>query len=261
MGAARISVVTGGASGIGRASALRLAQGGDDVVIADMNAEASEAVAEEIRKLGRQADVYMLDVSSEDQVDEVFNRIVRDSGPVGVLVNSAGLLENAATVKNTDMERARRIWDVNYNGTFLCSRKAAESMAEVGNGAILMMGSINSLRPLPLPAYNPGKVALKGLMEIMAAELGPKGVRVNGVAPGFTMTPPLAEKIAAGLRDPKAIMASCALDHFVTPEDIAEAVHFLCGEAARAITGVMLPVDSGWLAASTYNHFPATPDA
>ncbi len=260
MAEGRLAVVTGGASGIGRATALRLAQAGDRIVIADVNEAEGEAAAAEIEAAGGAASFMALDVADEAQVEDVFDRIAADIGPVGVLVNSAGLLENAATTGKADYERHKRIWSVNYDGTFLCSRKAAAAMADAGKGAILMLGSINSFRALPLPAYNPGKVAIKGLVELMAAELGPKGIRVNGVAPGYTMTAPIAEKIAAGLRDPKAIMASCALDHFVTPEDIAEAIFFLCSDAARAITGVMLPVDSGWLAASTYNHFPAVPD-
>ena len=256
----RISVVTGGSSGIGQATALKLAQAGDRLVIADVNEEAGAAVAEEIASTGGEARFLPLDVSDEEAVEETFDRIARDIGPVGALVNSAGLLENAATTGKTEMALHDRIWAVNYNGTLLCSRKAASGMADAGGGSIMMLGSINSFRALPLPSYNPGKVAIKGLVELMAAELGPKHIRVNGVAPGYTMTKPIADKIAAGLRDPKAIMASCALDHFVTPEDIADAIHFLCSDAARAITGVMLPVDSGWLAASTYNHFPAVPD-
>jgi len=260
----RISVVTGGSSGIGQATALKLAQAGDRIVIADVNEEAGQAVVQEIAAAGGEASFLSLDVSDEDAVDAAFDKIDRDLGRVGALVNSAGLLENAATTGKTEMALHDRIWAVNYNGTLLCSRKAAALMerqdADGGGGSIMMLGSINSFRALPLPAYNPGKVAIKGLVELMAAELGPKGIRVNGVAPGYTMTKPIADKIAAGLRDPKAIMASCALDHFVTPEDIADAIQFLCSDAARAITGVMLPVDSGWLAASTYNHFPATPD-
>ncbi len=257
----RIAVVTGGASGIGHATALKLAECGDKVFVADVNRQGAEAVCEEIRTAGGEAAAETLDVADDAAIEEVFDRIVRDHGPIGVLVNSAGLIENAVTTAKMDMDHDARLWAVNYRGTLQCSRKAAESMRAAKSGNIIMMGSINSLRPLPLPSYNPSKVALQGLVEIMAAELGPYAVRVNGIAPGYTLTPTIKQRIDEGKRDPKAMMAACALDHFVLPEDIANGIHFLCSDAARAITGIMLPIDSGWLVATTYKAYPATPDS
>ena len=261
MSGKRITVVTGGASGIGHATALRMAADGDKLFIADVNTDAAEAVCAEIRAAGGEALAEELDVTDDDGIADLFGRIERDHGPVGVLVNSAGLIENAATTAKMDMDHDARVWAVNYRGTLQCSRAAARSMQAAGTGNLIMLGSINSVRPLPLPSYNPGKAAIKALVEVMACELGPHGVRVNGVAPGYTLTPTIKQRIDQGLRDPNEIMAACALDHFVLPEDIANGIHFLCSDAARAITGVMLPIDSGWLNATTYKSYPAKPDA
>lgn len=255
---ARVSVITGGASGIGHATALRLAKAGDTIVIADVNEEAMKAVADEVAALGVSVHTRLADVADEAAVDALFDGIARDVGTPDVLVNSAGLLENAQALTHVDMEEHDRIWAVNYRGTFLCCRAAARLMRKTGKGgSMILMGSINSYRPLPLPVYNPGKVAIRGLVEVLSADLGPDRIRVNAIAPGYTLTPAIKQRIEAGLRDPKAIMDMCALDHFVTPEDIAAAIHFLCSDDARAITGVTLPVDSGWMTATTYKSYPA----
>ncbi len=261
MSGKRIAVVTGGASGIGEATALKLAAAGDKVFVADVNREAAEGVAARITAAGGLALAETLDVADDAAIAEVFGRIAKDHGAIDVLVNSAGLVQNAETVINMDMEQNDRIWAVNYRGTLQCSRVAGRQMKEKQGGSIIMIGSINSYRPMPLAAYNPGKVAIKGLMEVMAAELGPHKVRVNGVAPGYTMTPAIKSRIDSGKRDPQAILDMQALDYFIQPEDIADGIHFLCSDAAKAITGVLLPIDSGWLVATTYNTYPAMPDA
>jgi NAD(P)-dependent dehydrogenase (short-subunit alcohol dehydrogenase family) len=106
-----------------------------------------------------------------------------------------------------------------------------------------------------LPAYNPGKAAISRLTQLLAVELGRHGVRVNSVAPTYVMTPPLRQRMDAGLRDEKKMMAVHALDRLPLPGDIAEAVFFLCSDSARAITGITLPIDAGWLAAVSYKTF------
>lgn len=261
MSAKRITVVTGGASGIGEASALKLAAAGDKVFVVDVNREAAEAVAARISAAGGEALAETLDVSDDAAIEDVFGRIAKDHGAIDVLVNSAGLVQNAETVINMDMAQNDRIWAVNYRGTLQCSRAAGRQMKEKKSGNIIMIGSINSYRPMPLAAYNPGKVAIKGLLEVMAAELGPHNVRVNGVAPGYTMTPAIKSRIDSGKRDPQAILDMQALNTFIQPEDIADGIQFLCSDAAKTITGVLLPIDAGWLAATTYNTYPAVPDA
>jgi NAD(P)-dependent dehydrogenase (short-subunit alcohol dehydrogenase family) len=151
-----------------------------------------------------------------------------------------------------DLTAHDRMWRVNYHGTVHACRSFGGQMAANGAGAIVTVGSINSLLPLPLPAYNPGKAAVARLTQLLAAELGRHGVRVNSVAPTYVMTPELQARIDAGQRDLGKIMAVHALTSLPTPADVADAIAFLCSNAARRITGVLLPVDSGWAASVSY---------
>ena len=104
----------------------------------------------------------------------------------------------------------------------------------------------------PVPAYSPSKMAIHGLTEELAADLGPRGVRVNAVAPGFVLTEALQARIDAGERDTSIMESQTPLGRLMRPEDIAEGVHFLCSDAAAMITGIVLPIDGGWLAGVTY---------
>ena len=246
------AVVTGGASGIGAATARRFALSGMRVAIVDVNRVAGEALASE---LGGGASFHSCDVGDPDAVERVAQAIEQQGPPVRVLFTSAGLIANAETVLDMDMEAHERVWRVNYLGTVHACRSFGRRMTQRREGAIVTVSSINSFMPLPLPAYNPGKAAVSRLTQLLAVELGRHGIRVNSVAPTYVMTPPLRARMDAGLRDEKKMMAVHALDRLPAPQDIAEAVFFLCSDAARAITGITLPVDSGWLAAVSYKTF------
>lgn len=254
MSAARIVVVTGGASGIGRAAATRFVAAGDRVVLADVNADMGEAA---VREFGGATSFRPLDVADDAAVEAFAAAVEAEVGPVAVLVNSAGLLQNKATMASMPLADHDRIWAVNYRGTYLLCRAFGPRMAARGAGAIVNIASVNSFTPLPLPAYNPTKVAIDGLTRMLAGELGPGGVRVNAVAPGYTLTPAMQARIDAGERNPKGMEALSTLGRMVMPEDVAEAIFFLASDAARAITGVNLPVDCGNIAALSYNSYPA----
>jgi NAD(P)-dependent dehydrogenase (short-subunit alcohol dehydrogenase family) len=178
---------------------------------------------------------------------------------VDALVNSAGLLQNPTRLTDLDMAEFDRIHSVNVRGTLLTSRGFAAPMTKRGKGSIINLCSLTSFRPSGQIAYAMGKAALKMLTEIMAAELGPKGIRVNAVAPGYTLTPAMQARIDMGERDPKLIFEKSALGRFVEPSEIADAILFLCSSAASAITGVTLPIDAGWLAASAYLAYASQP--
>jgi NAD(P)-dependent dehydrogenase (short-subunit alcohol dehydrogenase family) len=136
-----------------------------------------------------------------------------------------------------------------------CCRAFARQMIPMKAGAIVTLGSINSRLPLPIPAYNMGKAAIERLTQILAVELGRHGIRVNSVGPTYVMTPPLRARVQSGQRDLNKIMAVHALDRLPEPTDIADGIAFLCSEAARAITGVLLPIDAGFLAAVSYRTY------
>lgn len=248
------AVVIGAASGIGEATARLFARRGWSVICADRNVDGVERVAAEIESTGGNGVPEQIDVSSE----QVVAAFVARHGAPDALVNSAGLLENAIRLTKMPMAEYDAIMDVNLRGSVLVARAFGSAMCARGTGAIITLCSMTSVRPSAQPAYALSKAGLKMLTEIMAAEFGPSGVRVNAVAPGYTMTPALKERIEKGERDPARVLDRSALKRFVEPADVAEAIHFLCSPAAGAITGTMLPVDCGWIAYSSYSAYAAT---
>ncbi len=247
-----VAVVTGGASGIGEATARRLAADGSSVAIVDFNAAAGQAVAASI---GGGTRFYPCDVSDAQAVEAVAERVAADLGPAGILVTCAGLIPKPESIMEMDMAAHDRMWQVNYNGTVHCCRAFARQMIPCKAGAIVTIGSINSRLPLPIPAYNMGKAAIERLTQLLACELGRHGIRVNSVGPTYVMTPPLRAKVASGERDLKKMMAVHALSYLPEPADIAAAIAFLASDQAKAITGILLPVDAGWLAAVSYRTY------
>ncbi len=252
----RISAITGGANGIGLATAQQLAAAGDRVVLLDVTADKGEAEAEALRAAGHQAHYVHFDVREAEHAAEVAARIEAEIGPVDVLVNSAGLLQNPATTWASDLAEHDRIWQVNYRGTYVSCLAFGAAMRDRRRGAMVNLASINSFVVLPLPAYNPTKAAIKQLTELLAVEYGPYGVRINAVAPGYTLTENLKARINAGFRDGDRIKRSGALEMFILPEHIADAIQFLVSDKAAAITGVTLAVDAGWLAAVGAKGYP-----
>jgi NAD(P)-dependent dehydrogenase (short-subunit alcohol dehydrogenase family) len=246
----RVAVITGGSSGIGEATARRLAKDGYAIAIVDVNKAGGEAVAASLSGC-----FYECDVSDAKAVDAVAARIEKEVGPADVLVTSAGLIPNSESIMEMDMAAHDRMWAVNYNGTVHCARAFARAMIARKRGAIVTLGSINSRLPLPLPAYNMGKAAIERLTQLLAVELGRHGIRVNSVGPTYVMTPPLRAKVEAGQRDLAKIMGVHALARLPEPADIADGIAFLCSEQARSITGILLPIDAGWLAAVSYRTY------
>lgn len=250
-----IAVVTGGGSGIGQACAQNLAGRGAEVWILDRNIGAAEKAAELIRSAGGTAQALEIDVSDAEAVEESAGRISAESGAPSALVTAAGIIESASTVLDVDLEAHDRLWAVNYGGTLNACRSFGRLMKEAGAGSMVAVGSINSYVALPLPAYCPSKTAILRLVELLAVELGRFGVRVNGVAPTYVLTPGLRAKVDAGERDLDVMLKVNALKKMVEPEDIAKVAAFLLSEDARAVTGHMMPVDAGYLPATTYATF------
>lgn len=231
-------LVTGGAGGIGRACADLFLAEGMEVVVTDLPGALAE-LAPHPRLTAVPADV-----TSAGEVAALAERL----GTVDALVNAAGILQDIVSLAELGDAEHRLVWEVNYWGTFHCCRSFGAGMARRGGGAIVNVSSINAFRGTPLLAYAPGKAAINALTVCLAGELGPAGVRVNAVAPGFTLTRKLRDKLDAGLRNPVRIVEAAALRRFVEPEEVAQAVAFLVSDRAAAITGVCLPVDAGWLA-------------
>ena len=251
-----VAAITGGASGIGEASARKLAAAGHAIAIIDLDQAKSDVVAADIAKTaGVAARGYACDVADAAAVDDVAARVEKDLGAVDVLVTSAGVLEKVSGFMDMDLEAHNRVWQINYNGTVHACRSFGRLMVPNRKGSIVTLGSTNSLVTFPLPAYGPSKLAIVRFTQILAVELGRHGIRVNSVAPTYTMTPAFKARIESGERDVNAIKKVHALDLLVEPEQIGDAIAFLCSDQASAITGVLLPVDAGFAADLTYKTF------
>jgi len=254
MSETRLAVVTGGASGIGEATARRFAAGGWAVEIADRDEARGAAVAAETG-----ARFSGLDVADEAEVAGYARAVLARRGRVDAVVNSAGILQNAVRATEMDLAEFDRIHAVNLRGTLLVNRAFGAAMAAAGSGVLINLGSLTSFRPSGQPAYAMGKAAIRMMTEVLAAELGPQGVRVNAVAPGYVLTPAMQARIDSGQRNPALMIERAALRRLVQPADVAEAIFFLCSDAAAAITGITLPVDCGWLVGSAYTAYAAVP--
>ena len=248
----KTALITGGASGIGEACARRFAADGMRVAILDFNQDRGAEVAAD---LGPKARFIQVDVADAAALQDAIGGVARDWGRIDACVAAAGILETPSTIMDMDADAHDRLWQVNYNGTVHTCRAVGRAMSDQGSGAIVTLGSINSYVPLPLPAYCPSKTAILRLTEMLAVELGRFGVRVNGVAPTYVMTPAIKARIESGERDPQVIRDSNALGMLVEPEDIAAVVHFLCSDAARAVSGQMIPVDAAHMAKTQYHGF------
>ena len=253
---ARITLITGGAAGIGLATAVRFAKAGDHVVIADILEDKAREAVTSIVESGGQASFYHLDVADDDQIFRVVQAIEDTEGAIDALVTCAGILQNPGSIEDMPIEEHDRMWRINYRGVYMTCREVGPRMTSRGRGAIVNLHSTTSTRPYPLVAYGAGKASLKMLTEVLAAEFGPSGVRVNGVAPGVTMTENMKRRVMAGERDTQKIVAWNAIPEIVVPQDVAESIFFLCSEEAHAISGATLPVDYGWQVAINYNAYP-----
>jgi NAD(P)-dependent dehydrogenase (short-subunit alcohol dehydrogenase family) len=243
-GKGRVALITGGASGIGLASATMLASRGWRVVIGDLNVEQCRAAAQPIG-----AEFSVFDVADEKATEHAIAEIEARVGPVDALMANAGVMQRATPPEDFQLADFDRIVAVNLRGVYLSCVAAGRRMAVRGRGGIVITGSIAGLRALPLHAYAPTKAAVVHLATCLATEWGRSGVRVNAVSPGYVTTPPLMAAIERGQRDPDQLSETSALGRMVEPVEVARAVAFLLSDDAGAITGVNLPVDAGWLAA------------
>jgi len=245
-----VAVVTGGASGIGAACARVLSARGALVAVLDRDKARAETVAAEVK--GR---AYAGDVGDEARIAALAARIEAEMGAVEVLVNSAGIIQVPVRPTELPMQTWDDVVRIDQRGTWIASVAFARAMLQRRRGAIVNIASIAGMRAMPLHAYTPAKAAVISMTECLAAEWGPAGIRVNAVSPGYTRTPALQDAIGKGERDVTLLEKNAALQRLVEPDEIARAVAFLVSVEAAAITGINLPVDCGWLAATPWNTY------
>lgn len=239
----KVALVTGAGSGIGRATALRLAEKGCRVVCGDLNAAAAEDTAATARANGSRATAAALDVSVRSSVAAFVAKAVSDHGRVDYLVNCAGIWEQVPLAELAE-ERWDRMIAVNLKGTFLCCQAAAACMLKQGAGAIVNLASVAGRNGGNYCGahYSASKGGVVAMTMQMARELAPFGIRVNCVAPGPVDSPMTAAWPAAVK---EGIVSRTPLRRFGLPEDIADAIIFLLSDEARFLIGETLEVNGG----------------
>jgi NAD(P)-dependent dehydrogenase (short-subunit alcohol dehydrogenase family) len=241
----KIAIVTGAASGLGAASARAMAREGAVLMLADIDAEGGAALVAEIKTAGGAAEFCRTDVSDEDAVAEMVRQTVARFGGLDIAYNSAGIEGVAGLVHELDMADVKRTLDVLIGGTYHAMKYEIRAMLESGGGAIVNASSTWGLNASPgRSPYIAGKHAIGGLTKSAALEHAAGNIRINAIAPGPIMTPMLlrdwkgdAEKAAAGV----------PMQRVGRPEEVAEAVVWLCSDKASFITGHILPIDGGML--------------
>lgn len=223
---------------------MALAADGFKPIIADI-ATTSDSQAPEGCILWRTP----VDVSDEGSVTVAVEAIEAARGPIAGLVNAAGILGKMHRPDRLKMADWDREMAVDLRGTYLMCRAVGMRMASRGSGAIVNVGSVVGTAPAPVHGYGPAKAAVINLTATLAAEWGPRGVRVNAISPGFTRTPALEKAFEAGALSRQRMEGAAALNRLVEPGEVGRAISWLIGPASSAITGINLPVDAGFLAA------------
>jgi 3-oxoacyl-[acyl-carrier protein] reductase len=240
------AVITGGASGIGRASAVEFAREGACVLAADLRG-ADETVAE-VRSIGGQAESITVDVTRYDQVERMLQTAVDRFGRLDVLFNNAGIPQGFTPFEESTDELFDRIFEVNVKGVFYGCRAAARRMKQQGGGVILNTASTAGIRPRPgLAIYNASKGAVITLTKSLAVELAPYRIRVVSICPVATDTPMLSTFLGAEDVEEarKRFIATIPWGRLNRPQDLARAAVFLASPDAEMVTGTAFEVDGG----------------
>jgi 3-oxoacyl-[acyl-carrier protein] reductase len=238
----KICIITGAAQGIGLATALKFAREGATVVVCDLKREALDAAVAQCHAAGGRAEAHVVDVTDRAQVDAMVAAVKSRHGRIDVLVNNAGITRDARLQKMTEAQFDQVI-DVNLRGVFHCAQAVADTMVAQGSGVILNASSVVGLYGnFGQTNYAATKFGVIGFTKTWSRELGPKGVRVNAVAPGFIETPILAtipEKVLGHMRE------QVPLKRLGRPEEIANAYAFLASDEASYVNGAVLEVSGG----------------
>ncbi|MGQ0825556.1 MAG: SDR family NAD(P)-dependent oxidoreductase [Actinomycetota bacterium] len=249
--AARVAVVTGGASGLGEAIVSRLAADGDRVVIADLDEPRAHQVADNLVAAGRLAESMTVDVTSEGEVAAMFDAVAERHGRIDILVCSAARETRSSVIDCSD-EDWQRVIDVNVKGPFLCMKHGIPPMARAAGGSVVLLGSVlGAIGARGYAAYCASKAALVNLAKQAAIEHAPDAVRVNVVSPSATDTGLFARVAedsgdAAGVR--RMVAAGTPMGRLGRADEVGATVAFLCSPGAAYISGTVIPVDGGMAA-------------
>lgn len=245
----KVALVTGGGTGIGRATALKLAaEGAEAVVVAGRREAELEAVAAECRALGGEALAVRTDVTRQEEVERLVQTMHNRYGRIDVAFNNAGFQERRAPLEQQSDAAYDDVFDTNVRSVFLCLRAQLPAMFARGEGRIVINASVSGVRNPNhgLALYSASKAAVISLVRSAAMEAAPRGVRINAIAPGRVVTEMM---LRAGVGDLATVGAGLPLKRVGQPDEVAEAVTWLLSDASSYVVGHVLAADGGFLAA------------
>jgi NAD(P)-dependent dehydrogenase (short-subunit alcohol dehydrogenase family) len=245
----KVALVTGGAAGIGRTTALAFAGEGAKVVIADINVEGGEETVKMIRDTGGEAFFVKTDVRVAEEVKNMADKAVETFGRLDIAFNNAGINEDAITISRCAEDSWERMIDTNLTGVFLCMKYELPKMRKSGGGSIVNVASVMGLvGDGSHPGYSGSKHGVVGLTRTAAIVYAQAGIRINVVCPGPTLTGMISRLIEGNPEVERLLLSNIPMNRMAKPEEIARAVLFLCSDDASYITGHPLAVDGGWVA-------------
>jgi NAD(P)-dependent dehydrogenase (short-subunit alcohol dehydrogenase family) len=245
----RVALVTGGASGIGRAAALAFAQSGAKVVVSDINEAGADETVQMIDQASGEAKFIPADVTHQDEVATLIKAIVESYGQLDFALNNAGIAGVRTNTADYPDDLWHRLIDVNLNGVWYCMKHEIRQMLIQGHGVIVNLASIAGLIGSPrLSAYAASKHAVVGLTKTAALEYIRKGIRINAICPAYTDTPMAQSMFEENPEFGRRLLAAIPAQRLGTPEEIAAAVLYMCSDEAAFMTGHTLVLDGGIVA-------------
>ena len=244
----KVALVTGAASGIGLATAKAFAQAGASVVLADWTESGVNAAAESLRKEGYKTLAIVCDVSHDEQVEEMVNKTIATFGRLDAAFNNAGVQNKLAGAADQTIEDFERVTSINLRGVWSCMKYELQQMRKQGSGTIVNCSSIGGiLGGAQRGTYHAAKHGVIGLTKSAALEFAPQGIRINTVCPGLIHTAMADEMIAGGQKDAlDDMLKAVPVGRLGRPEEIANAVLWLCSDASSLVVGHTLVIDGGY---------------
>jgi 3-oxoacyl-[acyl-carrier protein] reductase len=247
----QVVIITGGCSGIGRATAFRLASEGAKIFLADLSEKAGDDMVEELEKIGAEAGFVRVDVTDPEDVERMIADCLQKFGDIHCLVNSAGIVGPRTRTDKYSIDEFQQVMNVNVNGLFYCIRAVLPHFLSKKRGNIVNLASVAGLGGFASHSgYSASKHAVIGLTRTAALEYAKHGIRVNAICPAFTMTPMLE---AAMVNDDtnylEALQNAIPMKRFGQPEEIADAIAYIASSKASFVTGHTMVLDGGLMVA------------